>query len=278
MTTLGPIGVFDSGYGGLTVLADLRQQLPEYDFLYLGDNARAPYGSRSFDRIYTYTLEAVEHLFAQGCSLVILACNTASARALRTIQQKDLPRMAPNNRVLGIIRPMAEYLGQNALGAVGVVATQGTVRSESYPIEIAKQNPKLIVAQQACPMWATMVENRDFEHSGGAFYIQKDLAQLFENQPQIRELVLGCTHYPLLMDMIRQFVPSDVRIHQQGPIVAQSLVDYLHRHPEMALRLSRQGQCKYQTTEDPHVFAQNAAFFMASEPIVAEQIRLGSKN
>jgi glutamate racemase len=270
----GPIGVFDSGYGGLTILRDLRARLPQNDFLYLGDNARAPYGTRSFALIYEYTLQAVEHLFAQGCPLVILACNTASARALRTIQQVNLSQLDPTKRVLGIIRPVAEALAQGPQGDIGILATPGTVRSESYPIEIQKLDTQRQIFQRACPMWVPLVESEDFDHAGGEYFVQRDLAALQAASPQLKTAVLACTHYPILRDVIQRVKSPDLQIIEQGPIVAASLVDYLQRHPEMACRLSTSGSLTLQTTEDPEHFSQRAARFMGME-LPAQRVELG---
>lgn len=270
----GPIGVFDSGYGGLTILRELRKVMPQNDFLYFGDNARSPYGSRSFDLIYQYTLQAVEHLFAQGCPLVILACNTASARALRTIQQKDLARLGPNNRVLGIIRPVAEYISANTHGKVGIVATQGTVRSESYLMEINKLDPQRQVVQKACPMWVPLVENMDFEHPGGDYFIQRDLDELFGQHKDITDLVLACTHYPLLLPFIQKFTPTQVNIIEQGPIVAQSLLNYLQRHPEMMNRISKSGKLNFQTSESAEAFKEKTHHFLGISDLDVQTVSL----
>ncbi|GAA0556126.1 glutamate racemase [Chitinophaga japonensis] len=258
----GPIGVFDSGYGGLTVLKEIIAELPGYDYLYLGDNARTPYGNRGFDTIHAYTLECVQHLFRMGCPLVILACNTASAKALRTIQQKDLPRMAPDRRVLGVIRPTTEMVGTlTQTGEVGILATNGTVASESYPIEINKFFPQVKVHQEACPMWVPLVENNEHESPGADYFIKKHLDHLLALSPNIDTLVLGCTHYPLLMGRIREYLPGGITVLSQGKIVAHSLKDYLRRHPEMETRLSRQGRRQFFTTDDPQVFDRMAATF-----------------
>lgn len=272
----GPIGVFDSGYGGLSILRELYRTLPEYDFLYLGDNARSPYGNRSFEVIYQYTLEAVEHLFSQGCPLVILACNTASARALRNIQQKDLHRLGAGRRVLGIIRPVAEYLSLKDHGKIGIVATEGTVRSESYPIEIHKLDPTRQVAQKACPMWVPLVENHELSHDGCDFYVQRDLNTLFQAHPDIHHLVLACTHYPWLLEHIEKFTPDHVEIIEQGPIVAQSLKDYLFRHPEMEQCLSQTGQLRFQTSEDAQDFGEKALQLLGLDKIDVKSVRLGA--
>ena len=265
MEQAGPIGIFDSGYGGLTVMKEIVARMPQYDYVYLGDNARAPYGSRSFDTVYQYTLEAVEWFFRQGSPLVILACNTASAKALRTIQQKDLPRNAPRNRVLGVIRPTAEVIGEySKTGQIGILGTSGTVRSESYPLEIHKFFPALKVWQQACPMWVPLIENREYESEGADFFVRKCLDQLRAQAPGIDTILLACTHYPLLLDKIRSLLPENIRVVPQGAIVAASLQDYLHRHPEMETRLTRgkdTGKQTFYTTDDPADFDAQAAIF-----------------
>ena len=265
--TKSPIGVFDSGYGGLTVLRELRKRLPDADFLYLGDNARAPYGSRSFELVYQFTRQAARYLFDAGCPLVILACNTASAKALRTIQQKDLPAWPdPTRRVLGVIRPTAEALGAATRnGHIGLVGTPGTVASESYDREVEKLHPGYTVDSQACPMWVPLVENHEFDSDGADYFIKKDLDALFAKNPQIDTLVLGCTHYPLLIDKIRKYVPDDTTILGQGEIVAEKLEDYLQRHPEMKQRISQGGTTTYLTTDDPQRFSQMAALFTGEE-------------
>lgn len=266
MVTSGPIAVFDSGYGGLTVLHDLLKAFPDYDFVYYGDNARAPYGNRSFDVVYQYTLEAVRKLFEMGAPLVILACNTASAKALRTIQQKDLPLMDPDLRVLGVIRPSVEELGgMSQSGYVGVLGTTGTVLSRSYPLEINKLFPHLKVTQEACPMWVSLVENDEVNSEGARFFVKKNLDQLFEKAPKTDTIILGCTHYPLLLPVIKEFVPEHVKIVSQGPIVANSLKDYLKRHPGMNQRLSRGAEVAFYTTEYPERFNQSASLFLGRE-------------
>ena len=260
--SLGPIGVFDSGYGGLTILRELRKSLPEYDYLYLGDNARAPYGSRSFEVIYRYTLEAVRELFKRGCPLVILACNTASAKALRTIQQKDLPDIDPTRRVLGVIRPTVEILDKvSQTGHIGVLGTPGTVASESYVIEVKKLFPDMEVAQQACPLWVPIVENSEAEGDGADYFVRKYIDELMEKDPLIDTFVLGCTHYPLLIDKIRRYAPAGIRILEQGQLVAESLKDYLVRHPEMERRLEKGGRVEFLTSENPEKFDALASLF-----------------
>lgn len=265
--SLGPIGVFDSGYGGLTILRDLRKTLPEYDYLYLGDNARAPYGSRSFDVVYRYTLEAVRELFSRGCPLVILACNTASAKALRTIQQRDLPEMDdPTRRVLGVIRPTVEVLGDvSETRHIGVLATPGTVASHSYMIETLKLFPDMVVTEQECPLWAAIVESSEAESDGADYFVKKRIDALMERDPEVDTLVLGCTHYPLLIDKIRRYAPRGARILEQGHLVAESLKDYLRRHPEMECRLGKNGRAEYLTSENPAKFDSLASLFTCDE-------------
>ncbi|MDE6332737.1 MAG: glutamate racemase [Muribaculaceae bacterium] len=262
----GPIGVFDSGYGGLTILRGIRKLLPQYDYIYLGDNARAPYGNRSFDIVYRFTLEAVKELFSRGCPLVILACNTASAKALRSIQQRDLPLMDPGRRVLGGIRPTVEVLGELSPGGhIGVFGTPGTIASGSYEMEIGKLYPHFVTTGQACPMWVPLVENRESAGPGADYFVKKYIGSLIEADPEIDTVVLGCTHYPLLIDKILQYMPSGIKVVEQGDIVARSLVDYLGRHPEMETRLTRGGGVQYLTTENPEKFNDLAALFMNSE-------------
>ena len=257
------VGVFDSGYGGLTVLKEILRVLPGYDYLYLGDNARAPYGTRSFDAVYRYTRECVRYLFERQCKLVILACNTASAKALRTIQQQDIPSWDPQFRVLGVIRPVTEMLGNTSLtGHVGILGTQGTVQSLSYPIELHKFFPDLVVTQQACPMWAPIVENGAYDSPGADFFIRQDLDSLLAKDRQIDTVVLGCTHYPLLLHKIRAYLPSHIQVLSQGEVVAERLKDYLIRHPEMEARLSRGGTCRYITTDDVATFNDHAQHFL----------------
>lgn len=276
-TSNHPIGVFDSGYGGLTVLKEFIRQMPEYDFVYLGDNARTPYGTRSFDVVYEYTLEAVKRLFDEGCHLVILACNTASAKALRSIQQRDLPRIAPHKRVLGVIRPSVEEVAQSTQnGHVGVVATSGTVASDSYPIELEKWSEGRVkqTSQEACPMWVPIVENNVMNTPGADYFIQQNLEALFQKDPLIDSLILGCTHYPLLIDSIRKFIPQQgVRVIEQGKIVAQKLQDYLYRHPEIDKNCTKTSARKFLTTEEVHFFEARAAQFLGY-PIQAEKIEL----
>lgn len=268
----GPIGVFDSGYGGLTVLRSLVDRLPQYDYLYLGDNARAPYGHRSFSTIYQYTLQAVRWFFDQGCPLVILACNTASAKALRTIQQQDLPRLAPDNRVLGVIRPTAEVMGYHTnTGHVGILATPGTVQSESYVLEMAKFFPDVHVHQQACPLWVPLIEQGEHAGPGADYFIKKDLDDLLAQSDETDLILLACTHYPLLEPKIRQYLPVDKKVLTQGMIVAGSLAEYLVRHPEMETRLGKSGTIRFFTTDDAADFDQKGALFFGS-PVKSQHL------
>ncbi len=261
-----PIGVFDSGYGGLTILKSLQKQLPQYDYIYLGDNARAPYGTRSFETVYEYTLEAVKWFFDQGCELVILACNTASAKALRNIQQLDLPTLAPNKRVLGVIRPSSEVLGNYSVSKqVGIMGTTGTVQSESYLIEMAKFFPEVKVFQQACPMWVPIIENGEFDSEGADFFVKKYLDQLFSQSKQIDAVLLACTHYPLLEAKIKAYAPKGVKFISQGDIVAQSLALYLENHPEIAQKCSKNGQISFFTTDNEQVFEQQGSLFFGQK-------------
>lgn len=269
----GPIGVFDSGFGGLTILGALRQRLPRYDYLYLGDNSRAPYGTRSFAEVYRYTLEAVRALFARGCHLVILACNTASAKALRSIQQRDLPAIDPSRRVLGVIRPTAEALGGlTRSGHIGVLGTPATVTSGSYDIEIANLHPDYVVTSHACPMWVPLVEYGEAASDGADFFVAKDIDTLLAADPLIDTVVLGCTHYPLLLPKIQACcAPRGIRVVVQGDIVAESLADYLRRHPDMDGRLTRGGSVDYLTTGDPDAFDRLAAVF-TGQPVRSTRI------
>lgn len=274
MSSTQPIGVFDSGYGGLTVLKSIVRQLPQYDYAYLGDNARTPYGTRSFETVYHYTLECVQHLFAMGCRLVILACNTASAKALRNIQQLDLPTIAPDRRVLGVIRPTTEVIGNfSQTGHIGILATRGTVTSESYTVEIEKFFPDLNVYQEACPMWVPLVENGEHNGPGADYFVEKHLGHLLSQSPEIDTVLLACTHYPLLLPKIRQFLPADLTILSQGEIVADSLQDYLRRHPEIDAQCSKGGSLKFYTTDSAEEFEQKAGLFWG-EPIRAERLKL----
>lgn len=259
----GPIGVFDSGYGGLTVLHGIRQLLPAYDYMYLGDNARAPYGSRSFEVVYQFTRQAVIKLFSMGCHLVILGCNTASAKALRTIQQRDLPELDPKRRVLGIIRPTAENIGSLTRSRhVGILATEGTVRSRSYSLEIGKLFPDITVSGVACPLWAAIVEANEADSPGADYFVKKRIDQLMRTDPLIDTIVLGCTHYPLLMNSIVKNVPDGVRIVPQGHYVAESLSNYLERHRDIAANITQGGTCRYFTTESEDKFRENAQIFL----------------
>lgn len=259
----GPIGVFDSGYGGLTILKEIRRIMPQYSYLYLGDNARAPYGTRSFDVVYRFTLEAVTALFGMGCPLVILACNTASAKALRNIQQHDLPGMEPGLRVLGVIRPTAEKIQSlSDNGHVGILGTEGTVSSCSYDMEIAKISPEFKVSSKACPMWVPLVENNEATGEGADYFVEKYVGELLAKDSDIDTIVLACTHYPILYPKIRKAVPGNIKVVKQGEIVAESLKDYLKRHPEMEERLERGGECRYLTTENPEKFTGLASIFL----------------
>ena len=274
MQKLGPVGVFDSGYGGLTVLRDIVNKLPQYDYLYLGDNARAPYGNRSFETVYRYTLDCVKWFFEQGCPLVILACNTASAKALRTIQQKDLPVIAPDKRVLGVIRPTAEVIGGlSESGYVGILATQGTVASGSYIMEIEKFSPAVQVIQEACPMWVPLVENNEYNSHGADYFIKKNLHQVFEKGVKIDVLLLACTHYPLLKEKIEEYMPIGVKLVSQGEIVANSLADYLIRHPEIEIACGKSGGRQFFTTDSTEDFDNHARIFYGSE-VVSKHIDL----
>lgn len=257
-----PIGIFDSGYGGLTVLKEIVKELPQYDYIYLGDNARAPYGSRSYETVYEYTLECVKHLFDKGCHLIILACNTASAKALRTIQQKDLPKIDPTKRVLGVIRPTAEIIGNySKSGHVGVLGTPGTVSSESYLVEIEKLFPLLKVYQEACPMWVPLIENNEFGNEGADYFIKKHVLNLMHQEETIDAIILGCTHYPLIEAQIKKYLPPQVKLISQGSIVAKGLKDYLYRHPEMEKNCSKGNSVSFYTTDLPETFDRSATLF-----------------
>lgn len=263
-TTKGAIGVFDSGYGGLTILDKIREKMPEYDYIYLGDNARTPYGTRSFEVVYNFTLQAVRKLFELGCPLVILACNTASAKALRSIQQIDLPQIAPWKRVLGVIRPTVECIGEmTTTRHIGVLATTGTIKSESYPLEVRKLFPDITITGEACPMWVPLVENNESQSEGADYFIRQHIERLLQKDPLIDTILLGCTHYPLLMDKIRKFTPSHIRIIAQGEYVAESLQDYLRRHPEMDNLCSQGGTCRFLTTESEQKFKESASIFLS---------------
>lgn len=274
-TSQGPIGVFDSGYGGLTILDKIREQMPEYDYVYLGDNARTPYGTRSFEVVYEFTLQAVKKLFELGCPLVILACNTASAKALRSIQQINLPTFDVTKRVLGVIRPTAECIGHITQSRhVGILATSGTIKSESYPLEIQKLFPDITVTGEACPMWVPIVENNEYNTEGADYFIKKHINRLLEKDAQIDTLILGCTHYPLLMEKIKQFTPSHIRIVAQGEYVANSLKDYLERHPEMKARCTKNGITRFLTTESEDKFKESASIFLQQDSMKVESISL----
>jgi len=274
----GAIGIFDSGYGGLTVLSEIKSLMPEYDYIYLGDNARAPYGSRSFESVYEFTLEAVEWFFSHGCPLVILACNTASAKALRTIQQVDLPDINPSGKVLGVIRPTAESLtGLSLTNHIGILGTEGTIQSGSYEIEVQKLHPQLAVTGEACPMWVPLVENREFDKPGADYFLKQHIDRILEKDPLIDTLILGCTHYPLLMPGIKRFLPAGVKVIAQGSYVATSLKDYLNRHPEMEERCTKNGTVRYFTTESPEKFKQQASLFL-NEQVDAEKATLTKKS
>ena len=264
--TPGPIGIFDSGYGGLTILDKIREILPEYDYIYLGDNARAPYGTRSFEVVYEFTRQAVNKLFDMGCHLVILACNTASAKALRSIQMNDLPSIDPDRRVLGVIRPTVECVGEISKNQhIGVLATAGTIKSESYPLEIHKLFPEIQVSGTACPMWVPLVENNESQDEGADYFIRKYIDQLLSKDPQIDAVILGCTHFPILLPKIRQYIPEHISVIAQGEYVAESLKDYLKRHPEMDAKCTKNGNCQFYTTEAEEKFSESASTFLKQQ-------------
>ena len=268
----GPIGIFDSGYGGLTILHGIRQLLPEYDYLYLGDNARTPYGTRSFEVVYKFTRQAVIRLFEMGCHLVILGCNTASAKALRTIQQNDLPILDPKRRVLGVIRPTAEVIGSLTHSRhVGIFATEGTIKSNSYSLEIQKLHPDIRVTGVACPFWVPLVEYNEADSPGADYFVKKDIDQLLSLDPQIDTIILGCTHYPLLLPKIRQYIPRNIRVVAQGEYVAESTKHYFKRHPDIEQRCTKNGTVHYLTTENPEKFREQAQLFL-HEAVQVEQI------
>jgi glutamate racemase len=259
---MGPIGVFDSGYGGLTVLREFVNRLPQYDYLYLGDNARAPYGTRSFDTVYRYTLQCVKWLLQQNCPLIILACNTASAKALRSIQQNDLPSLEPNARVLGVIRPTTEIIGKySQSNSIGILATNGTVQSQSYLIEIEKFFPGVKIEQEACPMWVPLVENNEHQSDGADYFIQKHINNILSRDKDIDTLLLACTHYPLLKQKMEKHLPKNVKLVSQGEIVAESLKEYLHRHPEIERKISKEGERVFYTTDSAEDFNNKATIF-----------------
>jgi glutamate racemase len=269
-----PIGIFDSGYGGLTILEQIRNYLPKYDYLYLGDNARTPYGNRSFEVVYEFTLQAIQWLFRRGCRLVILACNTASAKALRTIQQKDLPVIAPERRVLGVIRPTIENI-HKITGSlhVGILGTQGTIDSNSYSLEIGKLFPDIFVEGEACPMWVPLVENNEHDKPAADYFIKQHIVNILKKDNLIDTLILACTHYPLLEKQIRKYLPEGIRLVSQGQLVAESLEDYLYRHPEMASKCSENGTCRFYTTESEEKFTSMASLFLKGI-IEAERVNL----
>ncbi len=270
----GPIGIFDSGYGGLTILEKIRTELPDYDYIYLGDNARTPYGTRSFDVVYKYTLECVTQLFEMGCHLVILACNTASAKALRSIQQNDLPLLDPERRVLGVIRPTVEAIGSLTQSKhIGLLATTGTVQSNSYPLEINKLFKDITVTSEACPLWVPLIENNEHNSEGADYFIRKNLENILKSDPEIDTLILGCTHYPLLLTKIKKYIPSEITIISQGELVALSLSNYLRRHPEINAKCTKNSSIRYFTTESVEKFSTSASIFL-NEAIVAEHIDL----
>lgn len=273
-TLPGPIGVFDSGYGGLTILSKIREVLPEYDYIYIGDNARSPYGTRSFDIVYEFTLQAVTRLFEMGCHLVILACNTASAKALRSIQMNDLPQMDPARRVLGVIRPTIECIGNITRSRhVGILATTGTIKSESYPMELHKLFPDIRVQGEACPLWVPLVENNEIEGEGTDYFIRKYINELLAKDKLIDTVILGCTHYPLLLPRIREYMPEGITIVSQGELVADSLKDYLRRHPEMESKCAKGGTCLYYTTEAEEKFSESASTFL-NEAVTVQRVEL----
>ena len=271
----GPIGIFDSGYGGLTILHGIRQLLPQYDYLYLGDNARTPYGTRSFDVVYEFTRQAVIRLFELGCQLVILGCNTASAKALRSIQQNDLPRLDPTRRVLGVIRPTAEVIGSLTQSRhVGIFATEGTIKSESYTLEIHKLFPDIQVSGVACPFWVPLVEYNEADSPGADYFVKKRIDQLMLMDPEIDTIILGCTHYPLLLPKIHKYIPRGIRIVAQGEYVATALQQYFVNHPDMESRCTKGGQVHYLTTENADRFRESAQLFL-HETVDVETITLG---
>lgn len=270
----GPIGIFDSGYGGLTIYDEIQKLLPQYDYLYLGDNARTPYGTRSFDVVYEFTRQAVRYLFQQGCQLVILACNTASAKALRTIQQVDIPSLDPNRRVLGIIRPTVECIGDITENRhVGVLATEGTIKSHSYPLEIRKLFPEIEITGEACPMWVPLVETGEYDSDGADYFVKRHIDNLMERDPEIDSVILGCTHYPILLDKIRKHMPGHVKLVTQGAAVAASLKSYLERHPRMEALCTKGGNTVFCTTEAGGKFGEQASLFL-NHPIAVKNVTL----
>lgn len=276
MSNVSPIGVFDSGYGGLTVLKSIIEKLPAYDYLYFGDNARAPYGNRSFATVYEYTLQSVKWLLQKGCPLIILACNTASAKALRSIQQNDLPTLGADKRVLGVIRPSAEVIGKySKTNQIGILGTNGTVESMSYPLEIEKFFPEINVFQHACPLWVPLVENNEYSSPGADYFIKKDVDELLNKSADIDTILLACTHYPLLAGKIKRYVPENVQLMSQGEIVAASLDDYLHRHPEIEEKCSKRGQIQFYTTDSVKDFDKHSAIFFG-RPVKSVHVDLVS--
>ena len=270
----GPIGIFDSGFGGLTILEGIRKRMPQYDYIYLGDNARAPYGTRSFDIVYEFTIQAVKKLFSLGCPLIILGCNTASAKALRSIQQQYLPFNAPDRRVLGVIRPTAEIVEKlSNTKHIGVLATEGTIKSESYKLEIEKLFPESVIIGQACPMWVPLVENNEYDKPGADYFVKDSIEKLLKKDSQIDTIILGCTHYPLLLDKIKLYCPNNIKIIPQGKYIAESLDKYLKRHQDMHNRITKNGTCKYYTTESTSKFSESAKIFL-KEDIEVEKITL----
>ncbi|SEK63544.1 glutamate racemase [Parapedobacter koreensis] len=273
---MGPIGIFDSGYGGLTVFREIVKALPQYDYIYLGDNARVPYGTRSFETVYAYTKECVESLFAMGCRLVVLACNTASAKALRTIQQRDLPLYTDLHKVLGVIRPTTEVIGHYThTRHVGILATPGTVKSASYPIEIHKFFPDVAVYQQACPLWVPLVENNELDSQGAAYFVEADINRLLQQSPDIDTVILACTHYPLLLPLIRRFMPPHIQVLAQGKLVASSLVDYLQRHPEVETLCTKNNTIRFFTTDNAADFEERAGRFYG-KTVTADELKLST--
>jgi glutamate racemase len=274
MSTSSPIGIFDSGYGGLTVLKAIVEKLPAYDYIYFGDNARAPYGNRSFDTVYEYTLQSAKWLLQKGCPLIILACNTASAKALRTIQQNDLPKISDNKRVLGVIRPSAEVMGDyTKTKQIGILGTNGTVESMSYPLEIEKFFPEIKIYQHACPLWVPLVENNEYSSPGADYFIKKDLDELLTQSPEIDTILLACTHYPLLIEKIKRYIPSGIQLISQGEIVAASLENYLFRHPEIEEKCSKGGQIEFYTTDSVKDFDKHSAIFFG-KPVASNHVDL----
>lgn len=270
----GPIGIFDSGYGGLTIYDEIQKLLPQYDYIYLGDNARTPYGTRSFDVVYEFTRQAVNNLFRQGCQIVILACNTASAKALRTIQQVDIPSLDPNRRVLGIIRPTVEHIGDvTRSNHVGVLATEGTIKSLSYPLEIRKLFPDIEVTGEACPMWVPLVETNEYTSDGADYFVKRHIDNLLSRDPLIDTIILGCTHYPILMEKIRKYTPEGVTLLTQGAAVAASLKEYLERHPSMDALCTKGGNTLFFTTESGGKFGAQASLFL-HHPICVKTVDL----